>query len=311
MFLYHSGGGSLKLEEHLVGVDSDVKKLILLVADGAKKLQTEFVGHCGTTTCKNSYGETQIEMDQWADNLFLKLFDESGIVRNVASEEQGEITEITKAKGSWGITIDPLDGSSCVKTNLAVGTIVGMFNEGNVMEKGARMDAACFVLYGPLTTLTYAYKDWGAHEFVLCNREFVLRKESIKIPDGKIYSPGGMPSQWPEEHLLYVKELEKQGYKLRYSGSLTADFNQILHYGGVFMYPSLKEKPEGKLRLLFEANPLTFIAEEAGGVGSDGTKSIREIVPEKISQRVPFYIGSRGPVELAERFIKKEVNSNE
>ena len=261
------------------------------------------MNHCGSCDSKNVYGEIQIEMDKWADDLFLNAFEESGIVRNVASEEQGEITEITKAKGSWGITIDPIDGSSCVKTNLAVGTIVGMFNEGNVMEKGARMDAACFVLYGPLTTLTYAYKGWGTHEFVLCNGEFVLRNESMKIPDGKIYAPGGLPSKWTDDHALYVKKLEKQGYKLRYSGSLTADFNQILHYGGVFMYPRLKEKSRGKLRLLFEANPLTFIAEEAGGAGSDGTKSIREIVPEKISQRVPFYIGSKGPVELAEKIV--------
>jgi fructose-1,6-bisphosphatase I len=293
----------LNLKEHLVGVDSDVGRLIRIVAEGSKKVQREFASHCGSTDTKNVYGESQIEMDKWADSVFLEAFEASGIVRNVASEEQGEITEITKAQGSWGITIDPLDGSSCVKTNLAVGTIVGMFNEGNVMEKGARMDAACFVLYGPLTTLTYAARGWGTHEFVLCNNEFILRKESMKIPDCGVYSPGGLPHKWTPEHTAYIKELEKRGFKLRYSGSLTADFNQILHYGGVFTYPALEGKPEGKLRLLFEANPLTFIAEEAGGLGSDGTKSVREVIPQKISQRVPFYIGSRGLVMLAEKMV--------
>ena len=295
----------MNLEEHLIGVPEDVKKLILIIAENAKKVQLCFGEHCGSSDTKNCYGETQIELDKWADELFFTAFEESGLVRNVASEEQGEIIEITKAKGSWGITIDPLDGSSCVKTNLAVGTIVGMFNEGNVMEKGKMMDAACFVLYGPLTTLTYAYKGWGTHEFALNNKgEFILRKESIIIPEGKIYCPGGLPSKWTREHTLFVKELERQGYKLRYSGSLTADFNQILHYGGIFMYPALLDKPEGKLRLLFEANPLTFIAKEAKGAGSNGEKSILEVEPEKNSQRMPFYLGSKKVVELAEEMIR-------
>jgi fructose-1,6-bisphosphatase I len=128
----------------------------------------------------------------------------------------------------------------------------------------------------------------------------------MKIPDGKIYSPGGISSEWTDEHRAYVKELETHGYKLRYSGSLAADFNQILHYGGVFMYPGLKSKPEGKLRLLFEANPMTFIAKEAGGAGSDGTKSIHNVKPKKVSHRTPFYIGSKGPVKLAESIIGKK-----
>lgn len=294
----------MNLNDHLVGVDSDVRSLLLVVAENAKKVQREFALHCGGAgESENIYGESQIEMDKWTDELFLSAFEESGLVRNVASEEQGEIKEITKAKGSWGVIIDPLDGSSCVKTNLSVGTIVGLFNEGNVLEKGSVMDAACFVLYGPLTTLTYACKGLGAHEFVLHEGEFILRKESMKIPDGKIYSPGGLPSEWTRKHAGYIKALENSGYKLRYSGSLTADFNQILHYGGVFTYPALREKPEGKLRLLFEANPLSFIAEEAGGYGSTGSKPVRSVKPERLSQRTPLYLGSRVPVFLAEEMV--------
>jgi fructose-1,6-bisphosphatase I len=295
----------LRLEEHLIAVDSDVKKLVLIVAEQAKKVSSGFACRYGSCESKNVYGEIQLEMDKWADDVFTEAFKESGIVRNIASEEQGEITEILKSQGSWGITIDPLDGSSCIKTNLAVGTIVGMFNEGNVMEAGKMMDAACLVIYGPLTTLIYAYKGTGAHEFVLdpAKGEFFLRNESIKIPDGKIYSPGGLSSQWLPEHSRYVAELERQGYKLRYSGSLAADFNQILHYGGIFMYPALQGRSDGKLRLLFEANPLTFIAKEAGGEGSDGINPIHEIVPEKLAQRVPFYIGSKKAVDLANKIL--------
>ncbi|MCX8158121.1 MAG: fructose-1,6-bisphosphatase [Candidatus Diapherotrites archaeon] len=291
--------------EHLFNIDPDVRKLILTVANCAKELNKHFVYATGLCNSENIYGEAQLELDKFADNLFTESLEKTNLVRNIASEEQGSIKEILRSEGSWGVTLDPLDGSSCVKTNLAVGTIVGMFNEGNVLEKGNRMDAACFVLYGPLTTLTYAYKGFGAHEFVLdpIKNDFILRRESIEIPEGKIYSPGGLPSEWTDRHTLYVKELERQGFKLRYSGSLTADFNQILCYGGIFMYPSLREKPEGKLRLLFEANPLAFITKEAKGYASNGNKPILDIRPEKISQRVPLYIGSRNVVKAAEEFL--------
>ncbi len=297
----------MKLSEHLAGIDSDTKKIILTVAEQAKVIQGGFMMHYGTSNTKNVYGETQIEMDKWADRVLIEHFKKTGIVKNISSEERDHVIEVPDAKGGFGITLDPLDGSSCIKTNLAVGTIVGIFSDGNVMGEGKNMDAACLVIYGPLTTLIYACKGRGAHEFVLNSESvFILRNENMKIPDGKIYSPGGLPSDWTEEHRKYVKELESQGYKLRYSGSLAADFNQILHYGGVFMYPGLKSKPEGKLRLLFEANPMTFIAKEAGGAGSDGTTSIHDVKPVKVSQRTPFYIGSKEPVKLAESIVGKK-----
>lgn len=294
------------LEEHLVAVPSDVKTLILTVAGQAKLVSKGFLGHCALAGTKNIYGEEQLELDKWADQLFINAFEKTGIVRNIASEEQGEIVEILKAKGSFGITIDPLDGVSCVETNLSVGTIVGMFNEGNVLEKGNKLDAACFVLYGPLTVLVYAYKGKGCHEFVLDDKtqKFVLRKESIVIPEKGVYGSGGLKSEWTLQHARFIEELEKQNYKLRYSGSLTADFNQVLHYGGVFSYPALKDKPQGKLRLLFEANPLSFIAKEAGGASTNGQHSILEVQPKKISDRIPLYLGDRKTIALAEKFLK-------
>lgn len=296
------------LREHLVSVPLDVRELVLAVAGAAKEISQGFLTHSAFSGTKNIFGEEQLELDRWADSLLIKSFEESGLARNIASEEQGEIIEVTKAKGSWGITLDPLDGASCVKTNLAVGTIVGMFNEGNVLEKGSMMDAACLVLYGPLTTLVYAYKGKGVHEFALDRKsgEFVLRQESIIMPKGEIYGSGGLKSEWTKEHAEFIGELEKQNYKLRYSGSLAADFNQVLNYGGVFCYPALKNKPSGKLRLLFEANPLAFIAREAGGLGTNGAKPIHSIKPKSIADRTPLYLGDKKTISLAEKFLAKK-----
>lgn len=297
----------MNLEEHIKGLDPDIVKITLTVAEKAKEIEKAFLTHNVDAGTQNVYGEQQLELDKWADKLIFDALEEIQIVRNVASEEQGEIQEIVKAEGEWGITLDPLDGVSCVETNLAVGTIVGMFNEGNVMEKGNKMDAACYVLYGPLTTLTYTAKQ-GVHEFVLdSNGDFTLRNEDLKMPDpGEIYSPGGLNKDWIPAHAKYIKELEDQGYKLRYSGSFTADFQQVLRYGGVFTYPALKEKPNGKLRLLFEGNPMSFIAQQAGGDSTNGKQSILSIKPEKIDQRVPLYIGSKKPIELAEKIVGGE-----
>ncbi len=293
------------LEEHLILVPKDIKQIIIALSDQAKKISQGFLDHSAMAGTKNIYGEDQLELDKWADSLLIKAFEETGIVRNIASEEQNEIVDIVMSKGSFGITMDPLDGVSCVATNLSVGTIIGIFNEGNVLEKGNKMDAACFVLYGPLTTLVYAFKGIGVHEFALDTKtgKFILRKENIKIPQGNIYGSGGLKSEWSKAHAKFITELEKKNFKLRYSGSLAADFNQVLNYGGVFCYPALKNKPEGKLRLLFEANPLSFIAKEAGGTGSNGQKNILDVQPKKISDRTPLYLGDKKTIALAEKFL--------
>lgn len=298
---------TVTLKEHLIAVPEDVQRLVLLIAGEAIRIRNGFFSSINLAGSKNVYGEEQLELDKQADLLVLSAMEQSNIVRNVASEEQGEIVEILKSEGSWGITVDPLDGVSCVKTNLSVGTIVGMFNEGNVLEKGEKMDAAMYVLYGPLTTIVYAYKGKGVHEFVFDenSREFVLRNESMKIPVGTIFGSGGLKNKWTKGHASFISELEKQGYKTRFSGSLTADFNQVLHYGGLFCYPGTIDKPEGKLRLLFEANPLAFIAKEAGGESTDGEKSILKVQPKKISDRTPLYLGGKKEIELAEKYLKK------
>ncbi|MFH1697004.1 MAG: class 1 fructose-bisphosphatase [Candidatus Diapherotrites archaeon] len=300
----------MNFKEHLKkqGVDRDISDLLMLVAEKSKEVQQAFLTHNALSDTQNVYGEQQLELDKHADEIFTNAFRECGIVKNVASEEQGEITEIEKAEGEFGVTLDPLDGSSCVDTNLSVGTIVGIFDEGDVMEKGGLMDAACFVLYGPLTTLTYAAKN-GVHEFALnANGKFILRKENMEMPDGMIYSPGGLRTEWLPAHAKFIGELEKRKYKLRFSGSFAADFNQILNYGGVFCYPATAGSPEGKLRLLFEANPMSFIISQCGGAGSNGKQDILSIKPQALAQRVPLYIGGKKEIELAEELIGGKKN---
>ncbi|MBU2477008.1 fructose-1,6-bisphosphatase [Candidatus Micrarchaeota archaeon] len=293
------------LEEHLDGIDSGIKSIILNVAEKTKEIQKAFFTHNKLAGTKNVYNEEQLELDKFADKIILSAMEESNAVKNFVSEEQSEIIQIVKCKGNYGVVVDPLDGISCVKTNLAVGTILGVFDEGQVLEKGKKMDAAMYVLYGPQTSLVYTAKK-GVHEFVLSPKgRFVLRAEDIKIPEkGKIYGSGGFREDWSKKHLDLIEKLEKQKYKLRVSGCFTADFQQILTYGGLFSYPVTKTFPQGKLRLLFECNPIAFIAKNAGGDSTDGKQSILELKPEKISDRTPIYVGGKKEIELAEKLLK-------
>ncbi|MFH1391475.1 MAG: class 1 fructose-bisphosphatase [Candidatus Diapherotrites archaeon] len=286
-------------------VDRDMAKIMVAIAEKSKLVQKAFLTHSDFSKTHNIHGEQQMELDKYADQVFLKAMERSRVVRTVASEEQDEIVEIIKAKGEYGVTLDPLDGSSLIKTNLAVGTIAGFFNEGNVMEKGSRMDGAMYILYGPLTSLIYTAKN-GVHEFVLNKRnKFELRRENILIPqDGKIYGSGGLRKDWTPKHSKFISDLEKQGYKLRFSGGFVPDFNQILNYGGMFCYPGLKNKSEGKLRLIFEGNPMALLAKEAGGFSSNGKHSLHEIKPTSLSQRTPLYIGGKKEIQLAEKYLK-------
>ena len=171
------------------------------------------------------------------------------------------------------------------------------------MEKGSKMDGAMFILYGPITSLVYTAKA-GVHEFVLGSKgEFVLKRENIIMPEGKIYCPGGLRSEWTAPHKKFIEGLESQGYKLRFSGGFVPDFAQILIYGGIFTYPCLTTAPHGKLRLIFEANPMALIAEQARGAGTDGIRDLRSIKPESLGQRTPLYLGGKREIEMAGKHL--------
>lgn len=295
------------METHLSEHDEDVKQVILHVSEVAKKISRGFATRQGVSDSSNIYGERQVAMDVWADELLISELRGSKLVRHLASEEQPDVLTFEDSTSDLGLTIDPLDGSSLIGVNLAVGTIVGIYR-GDVLSPGEGMLGAMYVLYGPLTTLTYCLRE-GVHEFALDdNGDFVLQEENIVIPEGKIYAPGALRRDYLPAHRGFIERLEAEGYKLRYSGSFVADVHQILHKGGVFTYPAYAGREMGKLRLLFEAAPMGFIVSQAGGAVSDGRRDLLTIKPEAVSQRVPVYIGGKREITLIEGMHKENTS---
>lgn len=281
------------LREYLDGTaaSGDLKDLIQLIADQGPAIRAAFIANQAYVGTENVSGDDQVAMDIWADRHLTRVLRESGLVAELASEEQTEMVRFPGARTNLGVVMDPLDGSSNVKVNLAVGTIVGVF-EGSVLQPGERLKAAFYLLYGPLTTLTLSVGE-GVQVFALSDDGvYRMLHGNVRMPEGKLYGSGGNKPTWTDAHCRFIESIEQDGGKLRYSGAFVADFHQILSYGGVYCYPCVPGK-EGKLRLLFEANPMGFIAHQAGGVCTDGERLLLEVQPEKVHQKVPIYIGSR------------------
>jgi len=288
------------------GIDPDLRRLLHTISVAGKYisalLQAANRKAAGTS---NASAEEQLEVDKQADVILHDMITALDYVHDYASEEQAKPVRTQHLKPKFSVSVDPLDGSSLIDVNLAVGTIVGVYPADELVDSGRNMLAALYILYGPLTTLVYTTGK-GVHEFVLCPEgEFVLAQANIRLKDkGSIYSPGGLRTDWTAEHRQYIDDLILTDYKLRYSGGLVPDFNQILiKGGGLFSYPALKNNPEGKLRLLFELYPLAFICEQAGGLATNGTEPILGIQLNKLHQRAPIYIGSKYEVEKAKAYL--------
>ena len=299
------------LWNHLMnkGLDFGLASIIYEVAVASKyiihAMRTGDLGLAGTS---NLYGEEQLALDVLSNEIIKDRLDHTGRVKCFASEELDEIL-IFERKGhkDYSVVVDPLDGSSLVDVNLAVGTIVGIYKGEDLLQPGKNLVGAMYIVYGPRTTLVYSAGN-GVYEFTLNSLgEYVLTIEDIQLKDSnKIYSPGGLKKDYTDKHAKFIDFLEKNGYKLRYSGGFVPDINQILlKRGGLFTYPALKNAPNGKLRLLFELNPMAFIIENAGGMAINGKDRILDIVPEKLDQRSPIYIGSKEEVQLAHKFLNE------
>ncbi len=298
----------MRLSDFLVetGTDKNLTELILFFSEQARNVKHGFFCTIPRTPSeeitRNQFGEEQMELDKYADNVFISGLKESRLVRYIATEEQSQIIEVGNPKNQYGVVIDPLDGSSLIDVNLCVGSIIGIY-PGHVLERGITMIAALYILYGPLTTLTFTTGK-GVHEFVLNDAgDFVLRHKDLRIPDGKIYAPGALRRDYLPQHAKWIQSLEESGYKLRFSGCFVGDVHQILHKGGVFTYPGFKGKEKGKLRLLYEANPMGMIVFQAGGATSNGRDDILTVKPESIGQVTPIYIGGRKEIALIEKFM--------
>lgn len=288
------------------GVEVELRRLIWQIAVVGKYISAKIhEANRKLAGSKNIYGEDQLSLDRATDEIMKNQLQYSGFVREYASEELREITKIGSGKEKYIVAADPLDGSSLVEPNLAIGTIIGIHKE-SILDTGRNtMVAALYITYGPLITMIYSAGK-GAHEFVL-NREgeYVLAQDNIKMKEkGSIFSPGGLRRDWVPGHQKFIEQLEKEGYKLRYSGGFVPDINQLLiKRGGIFTYPALQKSQRGKLRLLFELQPMAFIVEQAGGMATNGKEDILSLKVESINDCSPVYIGSRAEVELAKQFL--------
>ncbi|MFH1656865.1 MAG: class 1 fructose-bisphosphatase [bacterium] len=283
------------LKEHLSGVDEGLASLIIKMGEIAQGISSELPYRRGKSDTKNVFGEVQLVADKWADQFLIDELSKTGLVKMIVSEEHPDVVKISE-EGVFSITLDPLDGSSNIETNNSVGIIVGIYKD-DLPTAGKNLLAAMYILYGPMMTLVYTVRE-GVHEFLYTKEGFILREENLKIPEpGILYSVGGLRKEWLPDFRQFIEGLENEGYKLRYGGSFVGDFNQVLHYGGMFAYPALMDKPVGKLRLMVEAKPMSLIMEQAGGASTNGQKSILEIEPEDLNQRVPVYVGNKGLIK--------------
>ena len=282
----------------------------------------------GLTGEQNVHGEVVKKLDVYANERICKAMDHGGHLCIMASEENEDIIPIPDEfpKGKYVLLFDPLDGSSNIDANVSVGTIFSIHKRKtpgkeatieDCLRKGAEQVAAGYIVYGSSTMMVYTTGS-GVHGFTLDPSigEFLLSHESIKIPSkGKIYSINeGNASTWDEgtkKYIAYLKESDQttgRPYSLRYIGSLVADFHRNLLYGGIFLYPADckdPKKPKPKLRLLYEAAPLAFIVEQAGGLASTGKERIMDIQATELHQKVPLIIGSKEDVLIYERFFNK------
>ena len=292
------------------GVDRDLTRVICEIANASKYIINAIrTGDLGVAGTSNLYGEQQLALDVLSDRIIQKRLMYSGVIAKMASEELDEIITVTApTNGRYSVAFDPLDGSSLVDVNLAVGTIVSIYEGDDVLQRGRNQVAALYVLYGPRTTMVVSTGN-GVHEFAMnLLMEFDLVQENIKLQGpAKIYAPGGARNKYSNGVEKFAQHLETNGAKLRYSGGFVPDINQVLiKRGGIFMYPHLKDAPDGKLRLLYELNPMAFLVEQAGGAASTGRQRILDIDPECEDQRAPIFIGTSEAVEMAEKFIREE-----
>ena len=299
----------INLRRHLRerDVDPDLIHLICEIAKSSNYVINAIrTGDLGVAGTSNLYGEKQLALDVLADRIVTKRLKHSGVVGNVFSEEADDIICMSEnCDGLYSVAFDPLDGSSIVDVNLAVGTIVSIFKGCNLLQPGRKQVAAMYILYGPRTTLMYSTGE-GVHEFGMNQlMEYTLINENIQIkPKATLYSPGGLRNLFTPAIEEYVRQLELDGCKLRYSGGFVPDINQVLIKGtGIFLYPHLQGQPNGKLRLSFELNPMAFLVEQAGGAASDGHGPILDRIPETKDERAPIFIGCREDVAMAEEII--------
>ncbi len=281
----------------------------------------------GFTGDNNVHGEQVKKLDMYAHDMMVRAMDHGGHLCAMASEEEEDIIHIPPHfhVGKYVLIFDPLDGSSNIDANVSIGTIFSIYKRvspdnqpgttEDCLQPGHQQVAAGYVIYGSSTMMVYTAGN-GTHGFTLdpAFGEYILSHKNIQTPKkSKIYSINeGNYLYWHPGLKKYIKYLQDEDestnrpYSSRYIGSMVADIHRNLLYGGIFMYPSDSRNPNGKLRLMYECNPMAFILEQAGGRASNGKQRMLDIQPESLHQRIPIFIGSEDDVKMVEKFMAEE-----
>ncbi|MGW8123895.1 class 1 fructose-bisphosphatase [Roseivirga echinicomitans] len=307
----------MKNQEAFPFASGELSQLIRDLAYAAKVVNREInraglADITGAYGAENIQGEAQQNLDVAANIRFTRALHKGGEVAAIISEENEDIIDLDNPKAKYIIAMDPLDGSSNIDVNVSVGTIFSIYRRvspvgspvtmEDVLQPGTAQIAAGYILYGSSTMFVYTTgKGVNGFTYEPSLGEYLLSHQDMKMPeDGAIYSvnEGGSKS-FPQSVTDYIDKCKDRGYSARYIGSLVADFHRNLLKGGIYIYPSTAKAPNGKLRLMYECNCLAMIAEQAGGLATDGQQRIMEIQPTSLHQRVPFFVGSKNMVEEA------------
>ncbi|TCK05241.1 class 1 fructose-bisphosphatase [Phorcysia thermohydrogeniphila] len=290
-------------------LDDDLIILLSEIASATKEIagkvrKAGLLNILGSAGKVNVQGEEVQKLDELANEILLERIKNCGKACEIASEELE--TSVKLSDSGYAVSFDPLDGSSNIDVNVSIGTIFSVHKD-SVLKPGRELLCAGYVIYGPSTMLVISLGK-GVVAFTLDTESgnYLLSHPEVKLPEkGKIYSINeANREKWTEEGLRkFIDYLKGEKYTLRYVGSMVADVHRTLFKGGVFIYPADKKNTSGKLRLLYEASPMSFLIEQAGGIGTTGKERILDVVPEKLHQRVPVIIGSKWEVEKCLEFL--------
>ncbi|MBO6495073.1 MAG: class 1 fructose-bisphosphatase [Roseivirga sp.] len=308
-----------KNQEAFKYATGELSQLIRDLAYAGKVVNREInraglAGITGAYGSENVQGEEQQNLDVAANIRFTRALKKGGEVAAIISEEDEDIIDLNNPRSKYIIAIDPLDGSSNIDVNVSIGTIFSIYRrispagspvqEEDVLQAGKHQVAAGYILYGSSTMFVYTTgKGVNGFTYEPSLGEYILSHQNMKMPkDGKVYSVNeGSYRSFDDDVKAYIETCKDRGYSARYIGSLVADFHRNLLKGGIYIYPSTEKAPNGKLRLMYECNALAMIAEQAGGLATDGKQRIMDIEPESLHQRVPFFVGSKNMVQEASK----------
>jgi fructose-1,6-bisphosphatase I len=275
-----------------------VDAVVEVLAETAPEIRAGLRGRREAVDGDNPTGDTQYAADVWADEVLGERLAAVDGVGAYASEERESVVD---HGGGYAVAVDPLDGSSNLVSNNAMGTVFGVY-DAELPAPGRDLVASGYVLYGPITTMVVA-RDGRVAEYEVTDDGLRTLDDDLQLPDDPVvYGFGGRVPDWPEPFTAYAREIESE-LKLRYGGAMIGDVNQVLTYGGVFAYPGLVSRPEGKLRLTFECAPIAHVVETAGGASSDGERSVLDVEPTDLHQRVPLHVGNDELIDRLESHL--------